>query len=197
MANSSATVPGGHSLVSACWIASCRLGSNGLPTAVKRTTPNFSSGRSSCFSTMLHADGERIACRRVLERALEVVEHRQDLLQELLAPARRRLVRLLLRALLEVLELGGGAQQAILELALVLFQLLELLDLLLERRLGRGDALASAAERLAGPAFSGCCSGSVFVAHDDRRERNPRAQRLAMRPETSCAVKSTSVMTLE
>ena len=83
----------------------------------------------------------------MLERALEVVERRQQLLQELLAPARGRVVVLFLGAPLEIFEFGGGAQQAIVELFLFLLELFELLDLLLQRRAGLRFAVARVGRR--------------------------------------------------
>ena len=97
-------------------MASCRSGSKGWPTEVNGVTPNFSSTRSSSrwiSSTPAVTAAAGSAARR-LQGPVEVVEHGQELAQQGLVGVAGVLLALARRALPRVVELGDGAEIAVL-----------------------------------------------------------------------------------
>ena len=114
-------------------IASCHVGSKSWPTTSSGSTPRRRSASSSCrwiSSTPLRqrAASPPSSARRRRQRALEVVDHRQQVADQIGRDASDQLAPLAFGALAVVVELGGGAEQPV----------LQLVALPLERRIGVG-----------------------------------------------------------
>ena len=122
-------VPGAHRLARraarrrrrpAC-TASCSFGSNGAPSASMRSRPAFSSTATSCARMLVHAVAHLLRLGRVdagdaAERAVERVEHREQLLDEPLGGALDERGLLAQHALAVVLEVGLHPPQRVDEL---------------------------------------------------------------------------------
>src|SRR2546422_5321434 len=86
-------------------------------------------------------DLPRIVLLGVIEGALEVVHHRQEVLEQTFDAEPLHVLLLLQRALLEVVELRGRAQQALVRILQAIGGLARALEGLLQLRLQHGDLL--------------------------------------------------------
>src|SRR3989449_3041913 len=86
-------------------------------------------------------DLTRIVLLGVIEGGLEVVHHRQEVLEQTLDTEPLHVLLLLQRALLEVVELRGRAQQALVRILQAIGGLARALEGLLQLRLQHGDLL--------------------------------------------------------
>ena len=169
LAISETTVPAGSSL-SCCISASWRLGSKGFPTALKPVTPCFASvlSKSFCTSRTPSITCAGSCCEACSMRALEVVHHRQEVLEQPFAAEALDVLLLLHRALPVVVELRRGPQQALVGVLQPLARLAGALERLLELRLQQRNLVAAAGSPAAG-------RGTVALRHRpllfDRRVR--------------------------
>jgi hypothetical protein len=164
-----------------------------------RSPPPRSASRRACGASRASACGSsRPPCgsvgfprRRRLQRALEVVDDRQEAGQHVGADVVGELAALALHALAVVVELGGRAQQPFLQRVALPARGLEAV----------GSPAVPGALR-SSAAASGACSvppiGSFRVSSVIRSSR-PRGRQLASRStrDTACVVPSTSEMALE
>ena len=103
--------------------ASCRAGSNGWPMALKPFTPWRASACSKDGPHQLDARHQRIVGGGGRQRAVQVVEHREQVLDQLLHAELLDLVPLPLRPLAVVLQVGHRAHPAVVDLLQLLLRL--------------------------------------------------------------------------